>query len=73
MSKESTQEASSVHTKQLRYERKIADMSLTISKLQASLRDAQKGSSAGDGANEVSQPDGEESNQVKLLSEEGMW
>jgi hypothetical protein len=42
MSRETTQEASAVHTKQLQYDRQIADMSLTISKLQAILREAEK-------------------------------
>jgi chromosome segregation ATPase len=71
MSKESTQEASSVHAKQVHYERKTADMSLTISKLQASLREAQKDPSGENSSNEASQSDEDEmANQIKLLSEE---
>lgn len=40
LSKETTQEATIVHAKQIQYDRQIADMSLTISKLEASLREA---------------------------------
>ena len=76
MSKESTQEASALHAKQIHYDRQIADMSLTISKLQASLREAKKGSSAStenhetkDNSNEKSGND-QSTNQVKVLSDE---
>mmetsp|Transcript_1304 Transcript_1304/g.2134 ORF Transcript_1304/g.2134 Transcript_1304/m.2134 type:complete len:794 (-) Transcript_1304:76-2457(-) len=45
MSKERTLEVSSARSKQHQFDRKIADMSLQISKLQSNLREAQKGSS----------------------------
>lgn len=47
MSKERTLEVSAARSKQHQFDRKIADMSLQISKLQSSLREAQKGSSYG--------------------------
>jgi hypothetical protein len=47
MSKERTIEVSSTRSKQHQFDRKIADMSLQISKLQSSLREAQKGSAYG--------------------------
>jgi phage shock protein A len=40
LSKEATQEVAMVHAKQIQYDRQIADMSLTISKLEANLKDA---------------------------------
>jgi hypothetical protein len=71
MSRETTQEASAVHTKQLQYDRQIADMSLTISKLQAILREAEKEPSGESGVLEPTKGnDDEMANQIKLLSEE---
>ena len=76
MSKESTQEASALHAKQIHYDRKIADMSLTISKLQASLREAKKENSASTENHETKENSNEKSgnnesaNQLKVLSDE---
>jgi hypothetical protein len=71
ISKETTQEASAVHTKQLQYDRQIADMSLTISKLQAILMEAEKATSGESGALQVTMGnDDEMAKQIKLLSEE---
>jgi chromosome segregation ATPase len=42
ISKERTEEASAAHARQLQNDRKIADMSVTISRLQASVRDAKR-------------------------------
>jgi hypothetical protein len=41
-SNETTQEATIVHAKEIRYDRQIADMSLTISKLEAKLQQYEK-------------------------------
>lgn len=70
LSKESKQEATTVHQKQLQAERQIADMSLTISKLEACLQEAEKR-----GRQETLSPDrkvqeDEMATQIKLLSEE---
>jgi hypothetical protein len=65
MSKETTQEASSVYAKQLHYDRQIADLNVTISKLQSSLREAERNPSS-----ESKSDDGDMANQVKTLSEE---
>lgn len=42
MSKERTEEASAAHARQLQNDRKIADMSATISRLQSSLREVKR-------------------------------
>lgn len=68
MSKESTQEASVVHAKQVQYERKVAELELTVSKLQ---RKRNQKEASGDSSESVPS-DNELSNQVKLLSEELM-
>ena len=76
MSKESTQEASALQTKQIHYDRQIADLSLTVSKLQASLREAKKESASSaehpnsdDNTKTPSMNDASAS-QVKVLSDE---
>jgi hypothetical protein len=71
MSKQSTQEASAAHARQLQHDRQIADLTVTISKLESSLRDAERSSSGiteNEKANKDDDPD--MANQVKLLSEE---
>ena len=70
MSKESTQEATSTQVQQLQYERRVAEMTLTISRLEASLRDAQNENSKGEKINNRDPADEELEQQVKLLSEE---
>jgi chromosome segregation ATPase len=70
LSKETTQEATKVHAKQLQYDRQIADMSLTISKLEASLREAEKVGLRDSASSESSTQDAEMSKQIKALSEE---
>lgn len=70
MSKESTQEASSIQVQQLHYQRRVAEMTLTISRLEASLRDAQKESANRDGTGNDTLDDGKLAQQVTLLSEE---
>ena len=70
MSKESTQEATSTQVQQHQYERRVAEMTLTISRLEASLRDAQKEKSKGEKFNNGDPADEELAQQVKLLSEE---
>jgi chromosome segregation ATPase len=71
MSKETTQEASSVYAKQLQYDRQIADLNVTISKLQSSLREAERNpSSEYTGKSSINSDDGDVANQVKTLSEE---
>lgn len=71
MSKESTQEASAVHTKQLQHDRRVAELELAISKLQ---REKSRHTSSGESSLETDPHanDQEESNQVNLLSEELM-
>ena len=72
MSRETTQEASAVHAKEVHYERQIADMSLTISKLEASLRESQNGTSHDYKRSDSDQVSADDSNaeQVTILSEE---
>ncbi len=70
MSKESTQEASSIQVQQLQYQRRVAEMTLTISRLEANLRDAQKEFSNRDGSQNNAIGDDELAQQVQLLSEE---
>ena len=70
MSKESTEEATSTQVQQIQYERRVAEMTLTISRLEASLRDAQKEKSKGEKINNRDPADEELAQQVKLLSEE---
>lgn len=71
MSKETTQEASTVYAKQLHYDRQIADLNVTISKLQSSLREAERNPSSEYMRNSsFNADDGDMANQVKTLSEE---
>jgi len=65
-SKETTQEANIVHAKQIQYDRKMADMSLIILKLEAKLREYEKLSPE----HTASFNDDETPNQIKSLSEE---
>jgi hypothetical protein len=71
MSRESTQEASAVHAKQIHYERQIAQMSLTISKLEASLRETQNasGREAATTDSDIASEDAK-AEQIAVLSEE---
>jgi Golgin subfamily A member 5 len=70
MSKESSQEASSVHVSQVQYQRQVAELTLEVSRLQAALQVARNQSSLGD-QDDSNPPNGSElSHQVKLLSEE---
>eukprot|EP00980_Cylindrotheca_fusiformis_P017617 scaffold5517_cov135-Cylindrotheca_fusiformis.AAC.47 len=71
MSKETTLEASTVHAKQLHYERKVADLELKISKLE---RDKSRSESTGVNPIEAHMggSDQEMAKQVKVLSEEIM-
>ena len=70
-SKETTQEANIIHAKQIQSDRQIADMSLTISKLEAKLREYDKLSLNNDSnAPTSSFNDDENPNQIKILSEE---
>jgi len=69
-SNETTQEATIVHAKEIRYDRQIADMSLTISKLEAKLQQYEKVSrndlnTPVDSFNDQKIPDN-----IKVLSEE---
>lgn len=71
MSRETKSEVSAAHTKQLQHDRKMADMSLTISKLEASLREAREETSSQSRARDAAKSrDNELSDQVKMLSEE---
>jgi hypothetical protein len=71
MSKETTQEASAIHAKQLQHDRKVAELELTISKLQ---REKYRNESSSESPTEaqLKANDQEMSNQVKVLSEELM-
>lgn len=70
LSKETTQEATTVHQKQLQAERQIAEMQLTISKLESSLREAGKSPLRDSSSSERSPQDEEMAQQIKILSEE---
>jgi len=59
-----------VHAKQIQYDRQIADMSLTISKLEAKVREYEKISRNDSNASVASFKDEEIPNRIKLLSEE---
>jgi uncharacterized coiled-coil protein SlyX len=70
MSKERTEEAAAAHARQLQNDRKIADMSGTISRLQASLRDAKR-APFDDSRNSVySVGDDEKTMEIRTLSEQ---
>ncbi|KAG7374488.1 hypothetical protein IV203_013583 [Nitzschia inconspicua] len=70
LSKETAQEATNVQQKQLQAERKIADMSLTISKLEARLREEKKKDPEASASSERTVEKVEMANQIQLLSEE---
>ena len=70
ISKVSTQEASSIQVEQMQNRRRIAEMALTISRLEGSLRDAQRESSNRAKSSSQMLGDEELAQQVKLLSEE---
>jgi hypothetical protein len=70
LSKETTQEATMVHAKQIQYDRQIADMSLTISKLEASLREAARQDPMDTAISESVVNENEMVKQIKGLSEE---
>ncbi|KAG7349339.1 golgin subfamily A member 5 [Nitzschia inconspicua] len=70
LSKETAQEATNVQQKQLQAERKIADMSLTISKLEARLREEKKKDLEASASSERTVEKVEMANQIQLLSEE---
>lgn len=70
LSKETTLEATTVHQKQLQAERQIADMSLTILKLEARLHEAEKGSTKEQTNVEQYYQEAERTNQIQMLSEE---
>jgi Golgin subfamily A member 5 len=69
MSKERADEASSFRSKQVQYDRQLADMSVTISRLQSNIRDAKREYSS-----ESAEVDPDEDNvsQIKNLSEQAM-
>lgn len=70
MSKERTEESSAAHARQLQSDRKIADMSVTISRLQATIRDSRQ-ASFGDSKDSVYSSDhGERSARINSLSEQ---
>lgn len=70
MSKERTEESSAAHARQLQSDRKIADMSVSISRLQASIRDSKKASFGESRESVYSSGDGERSTQIRSLSEQ---
>jgi chromosome segregation ATPase len=71
LSKETAQEAAMVHAKQIQYDRQIADMSLTISKLEANLREAERVGHMHSTQSDITVAhDGEMAKQIKVLSEE---
>ena len=75
LSKETTQEATEIHAKQIQYDRQIAELNLTISKLQARLQETEKSRltlSVRSNSNNSDDPAHEKelSNRVKVLSEE---
>jgi hypothetical protein len=70
VSKERTEESSAAHARQLQSDRKIADMSVTISRLQATIRDSRQ-ASFGDSKDSVYSSDhGERSARINSLSEQ---
>lgn len=70
LSQESKQEATSVHQKQLQAERQIADMSLTISKLEVCLREAEKRGKQESLSSDRKVKEDEMAKQIHFLSEE---
>ncbi|CAJ1951498.1 unnamed protein product [Cylindrotheca closterium] len=71
MSKESTQEASASHAMQLQYDRKVADLQLTVSKLQHEKTQKDTNGLDASGTGTI-QDDHTMSTQVKVLSEQLM-
>lgn len=70
ISKERTEEAAAAHARHLQNDRKIADMSVTISRLQSNLRDA-KGASFDDSRDSINSFGGDDKTmQIKTLSEQ---
>jgi hypothetical protein len=70
MSKESSEEVSSIHVLQVQYQRQVADLTLEVSRLHAALGEAPNQSSAGDKDQSTLSKDNLLSQQVILLSEE---
>lgn len=70
MSKERTEEAAAAHARHLQNDRKIADMSATISRLQCNLRDTKR-ASFDDGRDSIySSGEDDKTMQIKSLSEQ---
>jgi hypothetical protein len=69
MSKETTQEASAVHVRQVQYDRRIADLNLNISKLQSAAVNKEPTDDAR-GVDTAKANDDEMAKQIKMLSEE---
>jgi chromosome segregation ATPase len=69
MSKETTQEASAVHVRQVQYDRRIADLNLNISKLQSAAVNKEP-SDDGREVDAAKANDDEMAKQIKMLSEE---
>lgn len=69
-SNETTQEATIIHAKEIQYDRQIADMSITISELEAKLRNYEKLSPDSSGLQANSLNDQKLPHQIKFLSEE---
>mmetsp|Transcript_840 Transcript_840/g.1786 ORF Transcript_840/g.1786 Transcript_840/m.1786 type:complete len:785 (-) Transcript_840:73-2427(-) len=67
---ETTQEASMVHAKELQYDRKIADMSLTIAKLEAKVRVFENLPQKTSNQSTTSLSDEDMPSRIKVLSEE---
>ena len=70
MSKERTEEASAAHAKQLQSDRKLADMSVTISRLQAVIRDSKRSSFNESRDSVYASDDDDRASHVKSLSEQ---
>lgn len=70
LSKERTEEAAAAHARQLQSDRKIADMSVTISRLQASVRDSKKSSFSESRDSVYSSDDGDRNSQMRSLSDQ---
>ena len=68
MSRERSDEAASFRTKQTQYDRQLADMSVTISRLQSNVRDAKRDSIQESLHNDIG--DDVKSSQIKSLSEQ---
>jgi uncharacterized coiled-coil DUF342 family protein len=73
MSMERTEEAAAAHARHLQNDRKIADMSVTISRLQSNLRDAKRASFDDNRDSLYSSGEDEKTLQIKTLSEQVLW